>query len=164
MREAAVTSGIWVALGLSFGAVVWWVLGSTAAAQYFTGYVVEKSLSVDNVFVWAVIFGYFAVPAVYQHRVLFWGIFGALALRVGFVLAGVALLERLDWILYVFGAFLVVTVIRVARNEVGISTRRATRSCAACDGSSRSRCTSMASDSSLASTDDSSPRLCSSHS
>lgn len=119
LREAALTSGIWVALGLGFGAVVWQALGSTAAAQYFTGYVVEKSLSVDNVFVWAVIFGYFAVPAAYQHRVLFWGIFGALTLRVVFVLAGVALLERLDWILYIFGALLVVTAVRVARHEPG---------------------------------------------
>lgn len=118
MREATITSAGWIALGLGFGGVVWWVLGSTAAAQYFTGYVVEKSLSVDNVFVWAVIFGYFAIPKAYQHRVLFWGIFGALFLRVVFVLAGVALLERLAWILYVFGAFLILTAVRVARHSV----------------------------------------------
>jgi tellurite resistance protein TerC len=116
-REAAVTSAAWIAIGLSFALVVWAVLGGQAATQYLTGYVIEKSLSVDNVFVWAVIFGYFAVPRAYQHRVLFWGIFGALFLRAVFVFAGVALLEAFDWVLYVFGALLVVTAVRVARHS-----------------------------------------------
>lgn len=109
----------WIALGLAFSVVVWQVLGSTAAAQYLTGYVIEKSLSVDNVFVWAVIFSYFSIPNALQHRVLFWGIFGALVLRGVFVFAGVALLERLEWLLFVFGGFLVVTAVRVARHRPG---------------------------------------------
>jgi len=116
-REAVVTSTIWIAIGLGFSLVVWWGLGSAAATQYLTGYVIEKSLSVDNVFVWAVIFSYFSVPRAYQHRVLFWGIFGALVLRAIFVFAGVALLEAFDWVLYVFGAFLIVTAVRVARHS-----------------------------------------------
>ncbi len=116
-REAAVTSAAWVALGLSFTFVVWAWLGGTAASQYITGYLIEKSLSVDNVFVWAVIFGYFAVPRQYQHRVLFWGIFGALALRAIFVFAGVALLSRFEWLMFVFGAFLIYTAIKVARDN-----------------------------------------------
>ena len=114
MREATVTSAGWVALGVLFTVPVWLLLGPQAAGQYFTGYVIEKSLSVDNVFVWAVVFGYFSVPAAYQHRVLFWGIFGALVLRAVFIFAGVALLERLDWLLFVLGGLLVVTAFRVA--------------------------------------------------
>lgn len=116
-REAAVTSACWIALGLAFAGVVWLYLGHQAATQYLTGYVIEESLSVDNVFVWAVIFGYFAVPKQYQHRVLFWGIFGAQALRAMFIFAGVALLEAFSWVLYLFGAFLVVTAVRVATHE-----------------------------------------------
>jgi tellurite resistance protein TerC len=116
-REAAITSAGWVALGLGFTLVVWAWLGGAAASQYVTGYLIEKSLSVDNVFVWAVIFGYFSVPKQYQHRVLFWGIFGALALRAIFVFAGVALLDRFEWLMFVFGAFLVFTAVRVARDS-----------------------------------------------
>ena len=116
-REAAISSTIWVAIGLAFGVVVWQLLGGTAATQYYTGYVIEKSLSVDNVFVWAVIFSYLSIPSKYQHRVLFWGIFGALVLRTVFVLGGVALLERLDWLLFVFGGFLILTAIRMARHH-----------------------------------------------
>jgi tellurite resistance protein TerC len=113
VREAAISSAIWIAIGLSFGVVVWFGLGPEAGSQYFAGYLIEKSLSVDNVFVWAVILGYFAVPRAYQHRVLFWGIFGALILRAIFIFAGVALLERLGWLVLVFGAFLVFTGVRV---------------------------------------------------
>jgi tellurite resistance protein TerC len=116
-KEAAVTSVCWIALGVSFSLVIWAYLGGTAATQYLTGYVIEKSLSVDNVFVWAVVFGYFGVPRQYQHRVLFWGIFGALALRAIFIFAGIALLEAFEWVLYLFGAFLVVTAVRVARHK-----------------------------------------------
>lgn len=119
MREATITSMVWIALGLAFTGVVWAVLGVTAAGQYITGYVIEESLSVDNVFLWAVIFGYFSVPNRYQHRVLFWGIFGALLLRAVFIFAGVALLERLDWLLFVFGGFLIVTALRVYFHEPG---------------------------------------------
>lgn len=117
MREAAVTSTFWIVLGVAFSLVVWALLGGHAASQYLTGYVIEKSLSVDNVFVWAVILSYFAVPKAFQHRVLFWGVFGALVLRLIFIFAGVALLNAFDWMLYVFGAFLLVTAYRVARHD-----------------------------------------------
>lgn len=119
IREASISSAAWIAIGVAFTLVVWWVLGGTAATQYITGYVIEKSLSVDNVFVWAVIFSYFSVPGRFQHRVLFWGIFGALVLRAIFIFAGVALLERLDWLLFVFGGLLLVTAIRVATHDAG---------------------------------------------
>ena len=119
MREAAITSAIWVTIGLSFSLVLWATLdnGGTAATQYLTGYVIEKSLSVDNVFVWAVIFGYFSVPGKYQHRVLFWGIFGALIMRAIFIAAGAQLLESFDWMLFVFGGLLLVTAVRVATHS-----------------------------------------------
>ncbi|MGH9243935.1 MAG: TerC family protein [Acidimicrobiales bacterium] len=116
-RAAAVESGVWIAIGLGFTAVMAWWQGGTVGGEYLAGYLIEKSLSVDNVFVWAVIFGYFSVPARYQFRVLFWGIFGALVLRAIFIFAGVALLETFDWILYVFGAFLVVTAVKIARHH-----------------------------------------------
>jgi tellurite resistance protein TerC len=116
-REAAVESAVWIAIGLSFTFVMLWWQGGGAAGEYLAGYLIEKSLSVDNVFVWAVIFGYFAVPAKYQYRVLFWGIFGALVLRAVFIFAGVALIERFDWVLYVFGAFLIFTAFRIARHS-----------------------------------------------
>src|SRR4051812_29346918 len=103
-------------MGLAFAGVVAWLAGGAAAGEYLSGYVIEKSLSVDNVFVWAVIFSYFAVPAAYQFRVLFWGVFGALVLRAMFIFTGVALIETFDWILYVFGAFLVLTAIKIARH------------------------------------------------
>ncbi|MFI7680933.1 TerC family protein [Actinophytocola sp. NPDC049390] len=119
MREAAVWSGVWVALGVGFGAIVWWAWGAEFAAQYFAGYVIEKSLAVDNVFVFAIIFGYFAVPREYQHRVLFYGVLGALVFRAVFIAAGSVLIASFAWILYVFGAFLVATGVRMAmhRNE-----------------------------------------------
>jgi tellurite resistance protein TerC len=116
-KEAAIESAGWITVGLLFGAAVWVVWGGKAGGEYYAGYLIEKSLSVDNVFVWAVIFSYFAVPRRYQHRVLFWGIFGALVLRAVFIFAGVALIERFDWVLYVFGAFLVFTAIRLARQK-----------------------------------------------
>ena len=117
MREAAIESSIWIAIGLSFTIVILSWQGGQAAGEYLAGYLIEKSLSVDNVFVWAVILSYFAVPAQFQFRVLFWGIFGALILRAVFIFAGVALIERFDWILYVFGAFLVFTAFRIARHQ-----------------------------------------------
>ncbi|MFM8303216.1 MAG: TerC family protein [Actinomycetota bacterium] len=117
MREAGITSVFWIALGLSFSLAIWGLLGGPAAGQYLTGYVIEKSLSVDNVFVWAVILSYFAVPKAFQHRVLFWGVFGALVLRAVFIFAGVALLEAFGWMLYVFGAFLLFTAWRVATHD-----------------------------------------------
>jgi tellurite resistance protein TerC len=116
-KEAAIESAVWITIGLAFTFVILGWQGGQAAGEYLSGYLIEKSLSVDNVFVWAVIFSYFAVPQKYQFRVLFWGIFGALVLRAIFIFAGVALLEAFDWILYVFGAFLLITAVRVARHK-----------------------------------------------
>jgi tellurite resistance protein TerC len=98
-----------VACGLGFAVVVLLWFGGQAFSEYLSGYVIEKSLSIDNVFVWAVIFSSFAIPARYQHRVLFWGIFGALVMRAVFIFAGAALLSRFHWVMYVFGAFLLLT-------------------------------------------------------
>jgi len=106
-----------VACGLAFSVVVLVAWGGQAFGEYLSGYVIEKSLSIDNVFVWAVLFSYFAVPREYQFRVLFWGVFGALMLRALFIFGGVAVLERFDWVLYVFGAFLVLTAVRIARHD-----------------------------------------------
>ena len=117
IKEAAIESAVWISIGLAFTGVVWWWQGATAGGEYLAGYLIEKSLSVDNVFVWAVIFSYFAVPRKYQFRVLFWGIFGALVLRAIFIFAGVALLERFSWVLYVFGAFLLFTAWRIYRHD-----------------------------------------------
>ncbi len=113
VREAALFSAFWIGLGVAFGVLVVAWLGPTKGIEYFTGYLIEKSLSVDNVFVFALIFGAFAVPAQYQHRVLFWGVVGALAMRLLMIVAGAALIETYQWILYVFGAFLVVTGVRM---------------------------------------------------
>ena len=115
-REASVLSTFWVALALLFGVLVWIWAGPTTAGEYYAGYVIEKTLSVDNVFVFALIFAYFAVPVEYQYRVLFWGVVGALVLRVFFILIGAELLETYDWMVYVFGAFLIYTGIRMARH------------------------------------------------
>jgi tellurite resistance protein TerC len=114
LRRATIESLAWIVISLLFGGVVYATLGGEAGTQYLTGYVIEKSLSVDNVFVWAVIFSYFSVPDRFQHRVLFWGIFGALVLRAIFIFAGVALLERFDFVIYIFGAFLLFTAFRIA--------------------------------------------------
>jgi len=116
MREAALTSAGWIALGLGFGVGVWWFAGADRAGEYYAGYLIEKSLSVDNVFVFALLFSYFAVPSKYQHRVLFWGVVGALVLRAGFIAAGAALLEQFHWVIYVFGALLVVTGVKMLRS------------------------------------------------
>ena len=113
IREASIESAVWIALGLAFTGVIAVAFGGAAAGEYVSGYLIEKSLSVDNVFVWALILSYFKIPTKYQHRVLFWGIFGALALRAIFIFAGVALIEKFDWVLYVFGAFLVYTAVKL---------------------------------------------------
>ncbi len=113
LREALIESAVWVSIGLAFGLVIAWWAGWQAAGEYYGGYLIEKSLSIDNVFVWAVIFGFFKVPNRYQFRVLFWGVFGALVLRGAFIFAGVALLDRFDWLLYVFGAILLYTAFRM---------------------------------------------------
>jgi tellurite resistance protein TerC len=118
-KEAAIESAVWVSIGLSFIVVLLWWQGGQAGLEYLSGYLIEKSLSIDNVFVWAVVFSFFAVPPMYQFRVLFWGVFGALVMRAIFIFAGVALIEAFDWILYVFGAFLVYTGIKIARHAGG---------------------------------------------
>ena len=127
VKEASVWTAVWVSLALLFntGIYFYWntlVPGSTysnseAALAFFTGYLIEKSLSVDNVFVIALIFGYFAVPAAYQHRVLFWGILGALVMRATMILAGAVLIKEYHWIIYIFGAFLIFTGIKMATHK-----------------------------------------------
>lgn len=116
-REALVWSAVWLAIGVGFGAVIWAYAGAELGQQYFTGYLIEKSLAVDNVFVWAMIFGYFAVPPAYQHRVLFLGVIGALVLRGGMIAAGAAVIERAQWVLYVFAAILLLTGWRMLRTR-----------------------------------------------
>lgn len=117
MREAAIWSAVWIALGLGFGGVVFATRGSTAGAEYLAGYVIEKSLSMDNVFLFAMLFSVFAVPAAYQHRVLFWGVVGAIVFRGLFIGAGSALLESLHVVLYAFGLLLLVTGWRMWRSK-----------------------------------------------
>ncbi|WP_036323027.1 TerC family protein [Microbispora sp. ATCC PTA-5024] len=117
IREALAWSGVWVALGLGFGAVVWLTLGPDAGGQYLAGYLIEKSLAVDNVFVFALLFGFFAVPRELQHRVLFYGVLGALVFRALFIGVGAVLLQNFHWVLYVFGAFLLYTGVKMARHS-----------------------------------------------
>jgi len=113
LREAAAWSCVWVSLALIFGLGVYFFRGAEKGLEFLTGYVIEWSLSVDNLFVFLVIFSYFAVPAVYQHRVLFWGILGALVLRATFIATGTALLANFHWMIYVFGGFLIFTGIKL---------------------------------------------------
>jgi tellurite resistance protein TerC len=117
IKEAAIESTVWISIGLAFGLVMLWWQGGQAATEYYAGFLIEKSLSVDNVFVWAVIFSFFAVPRQYQFRVLFWGIFGALVLRAAFIFAGVSLISKFEWVLYIFGAFLLYTAVKIARHD-----------------------------------------------
>jgi tellurite resistance protein TerC len=112
-KEAAIWTAVWIAVALAFDVGVYFFLGRTPAIELLTAYVVEKALSVDNLFVFYVVFGYFAVPPQYQHRVLFWGVFGALVMRAIFIFVGVVLIQKFAWIMYVFGAFLVFTGIRI---------------------------------------------------
>ncbi len=117
VREALGWSIFWVALGVSFGALIGVVYGAEFSAQYFAGYVIEKSLAVDNVFVWAIIFSYFAVPREYQHRVLFYGVIGALIFRGAFIAAGSVLIASFSFVLYLFGVFLIATGIQMLRHR-----------------------------------------------
>lgn len=116
-RRAVAWSIGWTLLGVAFAVPLWIWQGRTWAEQYLAGFLIEKSLSVDNLFVFALIFSYFAVPAAYQRRVIFWGIVGAIVLRAVFILAGAALLEAFHYAIYLFGAFLIVTGIRMARHS-----------------------------------------------
>jgi len=117
MKEAAAWSAVWIAMGLGFAGLIFVWAGPTASGEYLAGYLIEKSLSVDNIFVFALIFSYFAVPTAYQHRVLFLGIVGALVFRAMFIAGGAALLDRFAWMVYVFGGFLVLTGIKMARHR-----------------------------------------------
>jgi tellurite resistance protein TerC len=116
-KEAAIESAVWISIGLAFGIVLLLWHGGEAAGEYYAGFLIEKSLSIDNVFVWAVIFSFFAVPREFQFRVLFWGIFGALVLRGAFIFAGVSLIERFEWVLYIFGAFLLYTAWKISHHD-----------------------------------------------
>lgn len=117
IKEALVWTGVWITIAMLFGIGVYYYMGTQTALDYYTGYLIEKSLSVDNIFVFLLVFSYFKVPAEYQHKVLFWGIFGALVMRLLFIFVGVALIEQFDWIIYVFGAFLVYTGIKLAMEK-----------------------------------------------
>jgi len=112
-REALVWSGVWIGLALVFNLGVWKWFGPQRGVEFLTGYLIEKSLSIDNIFVFVVIFASLGVPALYQHRVLFWGILSALVLRAGMIFGGTALLTRFHWLIYVFGAFLVFTGVKL---------------------------------------------------
>ena len=116
-REAVTWSIVWVSLALLFAAGVYWKLGSLIGKQFLAGYIIELSLSVDNLFVFILIFSYFKVPAKYQHRLLFWGVMGALVMRITMIALGAALIERFHWIIYVFGVFLIYTGIKMLRQD-----------------------------------------------
>lgn len=115
IKEAAIWSIVWVIIALSMNLVIWIWQGERKAFEFFTGYLVEKSLSADNIFVFAVIFGYFSVPPRYRHKVLFWGILGAIVMRMSFILAGAALLKKFHWIAYIFGIIVIMSGIKLLR-------------------------------------------------
>lgn len=126
MKEALTWSGVWIGLALLFNAAIYFgIIGDYATPliekqkglEFLTGYLIEKSLSIDNIFVFLLIFSFFRVPDLYQHKVLFWGIIGALVMRAIFIFAGVALIEKFHWIIYVFGVFLIITGINMIRNK-----------------------------------------------
>ena len=117
LTEAGAWSAVWVTLALTFNYGVYHFMGAQAGLEFLTGYLIEKALSVDNIFVFVLVFSYFKVPARYQHRVLFWGILGALLMRGAMIGAGAVLIARFHWIIYLFGAFLVVTGIRMATHD-----------------------------------------------
>jgi tellurite resistance protein TerC len=117
VREALLWTLVWITLALLFNAGVYVWFGPERALEFFTGYVIEKALSVDNIFVFLVIFSYFAVPAALQHRVLFWGVLSALMMRAAFIVVGAALLQKFHWLLYIFGAFLVFTGLKLLRQR-----------------------------------------------
>lgn len=115
VRESLILSAFYISLGLAFGGWVWWMLGEAAGLAYMTGFVVEKSLAMDNVFVIAMIFTTFAIPRIYQHRVLFWGILGVIVLRAIMIGLGTAMVEQAGWVLYIFAAFLIYTGVQMWR-------------------------------------------------
>jgi tellurite resistance protein TerC len=119
VKDALLWTGIWVTLAFAFNVFVYYHFGEQKAFEFFTGYLIEKSLSVDNIFVIILIFSYFRVPSEYQHKVLFWGILGALVMRVCFILAGVELIRSFHWLVYIFGAFLIYTGFRIVFQKEG---------------------------------------------
>ena len=137
-REALSWTGVWVTLAMVFAAAIWMKDGSQRGLEFLTGYIIEYALSVDNVFIFIVIFGSFGVPQALQHRVLFWGIIGAVVLRAAMIVGGIALLERFHWLIYVFGGFLIVTGARMLiggddeahpeRSSIFVAFRRFVRS------------------------------------
>ncbi len=114
IKQSLLWTGFWIALALLFNLGIWVWKGSAPATEYLTCYLIEKSLSVDNLFVFLMVFSFFAVPAAYQHKVLFWGIVGAIVLRLAFIEVGATLLENFDWVFYIFGAFLIIAALRMA--------------------------------------------------
>ncbi|HEX8706631.1 MAG TPA: TerC family protein [Pyrinomonadaceae bacterium] len=116
-KESVIWSSVWVTLALLFSGLVFWHLGQQKGTEFLAGYLIELSLSVDNLFVFLLIFSYFKVPAIYQHRVLFWGVLGALVMRITMIFLGTALIRQFGWIIYIFGAFLVYTGIKMFRQE-----------------------------------------------
>lgn len=117
VKEAFLWTGFWIALAFVFNVIVYYTLGVDKAFEFFTGYLIEKSLSVDNIFVIMLIFSYFQVPQVFQHKVLFWGILGALVMRGVFIFIGVELIHKFHWLVYIFGAFLVYTGVRIVMSD-----------------------------------------------
>ncbi len=109
IKEAMIWTVVWISLAMCFNVLIYYWQGKVKALEFFTGYVIEKSLSVDNIFVFVLIFSYFKTPSIHQHKILFWGIIGALIMRAAFIFAGVALLEKFHWTIYVFGAILIFT-------------------------------------------------------
>jgi tellurite resistance protein TerC len=118
-RESLIWTLVWIALSLVFCAAIFYFYGSEKALEFLAGYVIEKALSVDNIFVFVILFSSFAVPKIYQHRVLFWGVIGAILLRAIFIAAGAALIHRFAWIMYIFGAILVVTGVKLLTQKTG---------------------------------------------
>ena len=114
VKEALIWSAVWIALAMLFNAGIYFWRGSEVALEFFTGYLIEKTLSVDNIFVFILIFSYFSVPALYQHKVLFWGILGALLMRAILIAVGATLIAKFHWIIYVFGGFLIITGVKMA--------------------------------------------------
>ena len=118
LREALAWSGVWIGLAMAFNLGLYLTAGSKVAMEFLTGYLIEKSLSVDNVFVFAVLFAAFRVPKHCEHKILFWGVFGAVVMRAAMIFAGVALIHRFHWLIYVFGGFLVLTGLKMLRPEL----------------------------------------------
>jgi tellurite resistance protein TerC len=119
LREAAIWSVVWVVVALLFNLVILFWMGKREALEFLTGYLVEKALSADNIFVFAVLFNYFAVPPAYRHRVLFWGVLGAIVMRFAFIMAGAALLKKFHWVVYIFGIIVILSGIKLLRQRDG---------------------------------------------